>query len=168
MSYMFNSCRHLKRLILDNFSTDNVQNMNHMFTACYILEDLDLSMFKTSNVTNFNCMFQGCRALTSMDLSSFDTSNGKEFYSMFEDCTGVSELDVSNFRFTSATDMSNLFAKNYNLRSIRMDMRDIPANCTLSKVVYGVMTVGTMFCKDNVQDSRITESLPKDWTISSF
>ena len=45
---------------------------------------------------------------------------------------------------------------------------DIPANCTLSKVVYGVMTVGTMFCKDNVQDSRITESLPKDWTISSF
>lgn len=49
-----------------------------------------------------------------------------------------------------------------------MDMRDIPANCTLSKVVYGVMTVGTMFCKDNVQDSRITESLPKDWTISSF
>lgn len=168
MSYMFNSCRHLKRLILDNFSTDNVQNMNHMFTACYILEDLDLSMFKTSNVTNFNCMFQGCRALTSMDLSSFDTSNGKEFYSMFEDCTGVSELDVSNFRFTSATDMSNLFAKNYNLRSIRMDMRGIPENCTLTKVVYGVMTVGTMFCKDNVQDSRITESLPKDWTISSF
>lgn len=103
-----------------------------------------------------------------MNLSSFDTSNGKEFYSMFEDCTGISELDVSNFRFSSATSMNNLFAKNYNLRSIRMDMRDIPANCTLSKVVYGVMTVGTMFCKDNVQDSRITESLPKDWTISSF
>ena len=92
----------------------------------------------------------------------------EEFYSMFEDCTGISELDVSNFRFSSATSMNNLFAKNYNLRSIRMDMRDIPANCTLSKVVYGVMTVGTMFCKDNVQDSRITESLPKDWTISSF
>ena len=50
MNYMFYECSTLKKLNLNNFSTNNTTNMTCMFYRCSLLEELDLDHFDVNNV----------------------------------------------------------------------------------------------------------------------
>ena len=60
MGNMFNRCKSLKELNLNNFNTDNVKYMDLMFNGCSSLKELNLNNFNTNNVIDMKSMFFGC------------------------------------------------------------------------------------------------------------
>ena len=60
MIEMFSGCSSLKELNLNNFNTNNVNNMISMFYGCSSLKELNLNNFNTNNITIMYGMFSGC------------------------------------------------------------------------------------------------------------
>lgn len=104
-SSMFNNCKNMKSINLNNFDTSNVIAMNSMFSSCSSLESLDLSKFDTSNVTNMSYMFSKCDSLESLDLSMFNTKNVTTLQGTFQYCTNLKKLNVSNWNTDNVTQM---------------------------------------------------------------
>lgn len=118
MDSMFNQCRKLTTLNMNNFDTSNVVSMSLMFNGCSSLTPLNVSRFDTSNVTNMNAMFAGCSNLTTLNVSGFNTSNVTNMRNMFRGCSSLTKLDLSKFDTTKAEDMSYMFYYCNKLSSI--------------------------------------------------
>ena len=58
MPYLFNNCNSLKKIIINNFDTNNVENMANMFSSCSNLQSLDITNFNTNNVKNISPKFR--------------------------------------------------------------------------------------------------------------
>ena len=80
---MFEECKLLSTVNLNNFDSSNVTNLEGMFRNCSSLKIIDLDNFNTNNVTNISCMFDGCKSLKSIDLSNFNTKNIIEMILVF-------------------------------------------------------------------------------------
>ena len=106
MNSMFSGFTSLKSLDLSSFNTSNVDDMNSMFQNCSSLRFLDLSGLDTSNVQDMNCMFNGCRYLRSLDLSGFDTSNVDDMDSMFDGCDSLKKIIMRGCNKNTIDDIS--------------------------------------------------------------
>ena len=145
MDYIFNGCKNLKKIIMNNnFKTPNVINMASFFAYCESLTSLDLSNFSTSltinmafmfencvsikrlNLSNFNTslvqnmagMFQNCKSLQSLNLSNFDTSNLMMMSYFFLNCVSLTSIDISNFNTINTNFMSSMFFNCSSLTSL--------------------------------------------------
>ena len=145
MDYIFNGCKNLKKIIMNNnFKTTNVINMASFFAYCESLTSLDLSNFSTSltinmafmfencvsikrlNLSNFNTslvqnmagMFQNCKSLQSLNLSNFDTSNLMMMSYFFLNCVSLTSIDISNFNTINTNFMSSMFFNCSSLTSL--------------------------------------------------
>ena len=118
MNSMFSGFTSLKSLDLSSFNTSNVDDMNSMFQNCSSLRFLDLSGFDTSNVYDMSYMFLNCRSLRSLDLSSFNTSNVDDMNSMFQNCSSLRFLDLSGLDTSNVQDMNCMFNGCRYLRSL--------------------------------------------------
>ncbi len=137
---MFNSCSALTSLVVKNFDTSKVTNMDGMFYTCWKLTSLDVSNFDTSNVTDMSNMFRECYKLTSLDLSNFDTSIVTGMWGMFHSCSELTSLDLSNFNtsnvknmgcmFCSCNRLASLDISNFNTSSVT-DMYSMFYNCSV-------------------------------------
>ena len=86
---MFYDCDFLSSVVEKNqWSTDEVTDMNSMFHGCIALENLDkfFCNWDTSKVNNFSYMFYNCECLTVLEnISNFDTSKQKIYVICFLD-----------------------------------------------------------------------------------
>ncbi len=105
----------------ENFTTENVTNMNFMFQDCSRLTSLDLSKFNTGKVTGMANMFDGCSGLTTLDLKNFNTSSVTSMDQMFYECSGLTTLDLKNFKTSSVTSMDQMFYGCSGLTAILVD-----------------------------------------------
>jgi len=103
---MFENCKSLVSLNLNNFNTSSVTDMRYMFSECSSLASLNLSGFDTSNVVDMRYMFNKCSALENLDLSSFDTSSVTDMEFMFNGCNNLSTtITISNPNLTGYNSM---------------------------------------------------------------
>ena len=109
-----------------------------MFFNCNALTTLILTNFNTSKVTNMDSMFRACKALVTLDLSSFNTSKVTAFLNMFKDCISLTtitgSIDCSNATsglYSSAT--TSIFANCTSLQSV--SLVNIYANCAMTNDV---------------------------------
>lgn len=109
MSYMFQCCKELKEVDVNNLNTEKVEDMNSMFNDCESLEKLDVSQLDTQNVSNMMCMFAYCTNLTSLTLGEMDTSNVTNMSGMFTYLTNLHELDVSPLNTSNVANMQSMF-----------------------------------------------------------
>ena len=72
MKNMFSECKKLTNLNLNNFVTNNVEDMFGMFYNCEELTNLSVTSFNTEQVFDVSYMFANCYKLENLDLSSFD------------------------------------------------------------------------------------------------
>jgi surface protein len=56
MRCIFKNCSKLTNLNLNNFNTENVNNMSYMFNQCSNLINLDISNFKTQIIIDISNM----------------------------------------------------------------------------------------------------------------
>ena len=66
---MFNGCNKLTNLIIPNFDTSKVTDMQSMFSGCKNLLSLNLNHFITTKVQYMNEMFQDCEKLKQLNMS---------------------------------------------------------------------------------------------------
>ena len=67
-----------------------------MFNGCSNLMNLIIPNFDTSEVTDMQSMFQGCTQLLSLNLNHFNTTNVQYMNRMFQDCENLEELNISH------------------------------------------------------------------------
>jgi surface protein len=127
MSYMFEQCNNLEKIVLDPsaFKTNKVVKMGRMFSECYSLKEIDLSSFNVEKVIHMSFMFNNCRQLTMVDLSK--TKNNKEanMTHMFDSCSNIRKINISNFRLTSTTKIEKMFDNLEKIQKIIVDKNDI-------------------------------------------
>ena len=139
---MFNNCKQLTELDLNNFDTSNSTDMQQMFYFCEKLAKLNIN-FDTSNVTTMYNMFYRCRCLTELDVTSFNTEKVTSMRSMFRQCSGLTTINVSNFNTSSVTTMYDMFSECSKLQ--KLDIRNFD--------MKNVTNIGNMF----YQCSNLTE-----------
>ena len=118
MQGMFRDCNSLPSLDLSHFKTDNVERMDYMFYGCESAESIDCSAFNTEMVERMDYMFGYCKKLVSVNLKSFDTENCSKFNHMFLHCESLPTVDLSSFNTENALDLGNFFWHCYSLASI--------------------------------------------------
>ena len=118
MSHMFENCKDLKNLYLNDFNTAKVRYMDAMFKNCSSLTNLDLSNFNTAQVTNMSDMFYSCSSLTKLDLSSFNTAQVTNMSDMFYSCSSLTSLNLSHFNTYEVTSMKFMFADCSSLQEL--------------------------------------------------
>lgn len=157
MNYMFQDCRSLKLLDLNNFNTNNVTSMNYMFSGCYLLTSLDLSNFNTNSVTSIALMFFNCESLVSLNLSSFDTSNVTNMNGVFRGCKSLRELDLSNFNTSEVTGMTGMFQDCTSLTKLDISGFDFTNVTSYTDVFTSVPSDCEILVKDQTT---------KDWVLA--
>ena len=83
---MFKDYKNLKELDFNNFTTNEINNMDGMFYGCFSLKSLNLKNFNTKKVINMSYLFFECYAIHEIILDNFDTSNVIDMKYMFADC----------------------------------------------------------------------------------
>ncbi len=159
MNSMFKKCFSLTNLDLSSFNTSNVTDMKSMFYQCASLTSLNLSNFNTSNVTNMNYMFYNSNKLTSLDLSSFNTSNVTSMNGMFSYCSSLTSLDLSSFNTVNVTSMDSMFYNCSSLKNINISNFDF-TNITSHA---GMFTNVPNDCYILVKDATA-----KEWITTNF
>ena len=133
---MFSGIKIIKEINFINFKGCN--NTKEMFYNMDNLTDLVIDQFDTSLVTNMNKMFAGCTSLTSLDLRNFNTSRVADMSWMFASLTSLSYFQNLNKLNTSrVNDMSNLFAFCSNLKSIDLSGFDTRRVLHMGEMFYG-------------------------------
>lgn len=82
-----------------------------MFNDCKNLIDINLNNLDTSKVTNMSGMFGHCYSLTSLSLTNFDTSSLESIDVMFYECLRLTYLNLSTFNLSKVTNMRSIFAE---------------------------------------------------------
>jgi len=100
----------LETLLMPNFNTEKVTNMNRMFYGAMKIKSLDLSNFNTGRVTDMDSMFAYMPGLININLSSFNTENVEDMSDMFRDSNNLVTIDLSSFNTKKVKDMSYMFS----------------------------------------------------------
>ena len=147
MKNMFRRCGNLTSLYLTNFNTAKVTDMREMFSECINLTGLDLTSFNTENVTNMSYMFKDCKNLTSLYLGSFNTKNVTNMSNMFEDCKKLTSLDLSNFNTENVNNISYMFKNCVELENITCSENFVEKG-TLNDGVFDDCNISKEFIKN--------------------
>ena len=133
---IFYNCNNLSKLDLSKLDTSKVTNMKKMFYGCSLLSNLNLSNFNTSNVKDMSEMFSLCENLKDLNLSNFNTQNVTNLSKIFKRCIFLSNLDLSNFNTSNVQDMSEMFSECYNLKKIDLSSFDFMNIKTINRMFY--------------------------------
>lgn len=104
---MFYFDSNLINLKIQNFNTENVQDMSYMFGGT-ALKTLDLSFLKANNIKDMSYMFHNCGPI--IKFKYINTQKVINMAKMFYICNKLQSLDISNFDTTLVTYMSYMLA----------------------------------------------------------
>lgn len=117
--FLFAMCKNLVSITgIENFKTEQVNDMTCLFYNCESLPEIDVSGFDTRSCMSMRKMFCGCNIVPRLDVCHFNTSKVEDMMAMFADCFNLPELDVSGFNTARVTDMSYMFANCELLKEI--------------------------------------------------
>ena len=127
MSYMFNECTQLEKIIFDpvKFKTNSVDNMGHMFNKCYSLKSINFGGFNTQNVKFMCYMFYKCQQLLNIDLSTFNYENTENVDYMFDGCSNLQELNLSSFKDNNKISFNKIFGECPKLKEVKVGDENI-------------------------------------------
>ena len=147
----FNGCTSLTDCDLTGMDFTGISSLRNMFKDCSSLETIDLGGrdVVTYSVTSMESMFDGCTSLKNVlgtDRIDFSTSGVASFVRMFADCKALEQIDLNGYAFTSAEDMTGMFAGCSRLKGVNLDNpRDgqygVPALRTMNNMFDGCTSI---------------------------
>lgn len=169
-SSMFNNCKALKQLNLNNFIKSNVKDMSLMFSNCNGLKTIDISGWDTSNVTNIaylfnNCsnltidisklkfgkltrvdgLFSGCRSIVGeLTLPVMDTEQCTSFMNVFYNCGASKIKGLESLNPSNVTNMSQMFSCMYDLTELDISMWDTQKVTNMSQTFNSCKSLLTL------------------------
>lgn len=111
MAYMFNGCKALTDIDINDWDVSNIVDMRYMFYNCPTLTLINMGDWDTSSVTNMSYMFEYCSALTSLNLRNWTVDKVADFSVMFAYCPTLTTIYCNNdwSTNTSATGTEEVF-----------------------------------------------------------
>jgi surface protein len=94
---------------MENLNTAYVTDMESMFDECKALKYVNLNELNTSNVINMKAMFGMCQSMEYIEMISFNTAKVKDMSWMFDRCTGLKYLDLRKFQIDKLEDTGWMF-----------------------------------------------------------
>jgi len=130
MNYMFQNCKLLENIEINNWKTTNLNSAYNMFDGCTALKSLNLNNWDTSNITYIDRMFRNCSSIESIEINNWKTTNLNRTYNMFDGCTALKSLNLNNWNTSKVTDMEYMFRNCTSLEKLEI------GNWDTSKVKY--------------------------------
>ena len=120
MSSMFESCKSLTSVNLENLHTDNCTDMNRMFNQCKMLESIVMPTGFGGAALGMNSMFAGCTALQTAEMGDGFGGAALDMNSMFAGCTALQIVDMVTGFGSVCLDTHNMFSGCANLQYVEM------------------------------------------------
>ena len=140
--YMFQDANALRTVNLAGWDTSSVTTVIEMFERCYRLKSINLTGWTFSKVTTTNArlMFNSCTALTEIKMSknlSFELAT--TFNDMFNSCYLLEDnpFNGATIVMDKVTNLSGMFAYNYQLREMDMTNWDFTAVTNTANMFIG-------------------------------
>ena len=112
LSHMFEYCKSLRSLSLNNFDIEEVENIGSLFEGCSSLISVpDISNWNTKNIIDMSRIFSGCKSLETLpDISKWNTKNVVDMKSLFSHCSLLKSLpDISKWYIRNVIDINEIF-----------------------------------------------------------
>ncbi|MBQ7724060.1 MAG: BspA family leucine-rich repeat surface protein [Lachnospiraceae bacterium] len=172
---MFQGCKKLKYVDVENLDLGKCSNLKQMFSGCESLNRITINLNYALNMTE---MFQGCKGLTEVTITGSGSNTGKLVYAddLFSGCKSLESVDISGLDFSGVKDFSYMFYCCSSLKDIDMGMfnmsgatnlNDMFLYCSglkeidLSTVEWGTATpnANEMFYRaDNLERIKVSEA----------
>ena len=116
---MFNNCKSLKSIELNNLNVSGVLYFNGMFSSCASLEEIDISSWNTRLAFTFESMFRCCTKLRKVNFGNIDTHELCSIKGMFSLCTRLVEVDLSKQDLSKVNCVKQAFNDCNSLRVLK-------------------------------------------------
>ena len=158
LSYMFQNCKDLVSISLENIDTLLVTDMSGMFYNCSSLKNID-SFVKNINVTNVTKMdyfFSGCSNLENVNLENWNLNLIVSMSHFFDNCKNLISVILPNFG-EKLEDLSFMFSECKKLKKIFSLDKFNPINVkNTANMFYGCSSLITLdltaFSGENVKN----------------
>ncbi|MCR5024976.1 MAG: DUF285 domain-containing protein [Lachnospiraceae bacterium] len=118
---MFEGCKRLKYVDVENLDLGKCSNTKQMFSGC---KDLNRITINLSYALNMSEMFKNCEGLTEVTITGNGSNTGKlsNVKDLFSGCSSLEEVKISGLDFSGVKDFSHMFYSCSSLKNIDMSM----------------------------------------------
>ena len=119
LSYMFQNCKDLVSISLENIDTLLVTDMSGMFYNCSSLKNIDpfVKNINVTNVTKMDYFFSGCSNLENVNLENWNLNLIVSMSHFFDNCKNLISVILPNFG-GKLEDLSFMFSECKKLKKI--------------------------------------------------
>ena len=171
MEFMFHACENLEEINFpSSFTTNNVIKMKAMFGKCSKLKKLDLNKFNIEKVEEISYMFDQCNNLTEILINPINFITKKAIKSldhMFNECENLKNIDLQKFKIEDATILSDMFNKCEKLTNLNLSQLHIKGEntvCTLRMfencINLKTLDLSSFKIKDDYKIENMFNNLP--------
>ena len=133
-NYMFQNCDDLRTVDFSEFYAPELQDMQHMFDGCKNLETVNLSHFTVPKLNNIENIFDKCNNLKTVNLSHLKAAELENVSEIFEEHNNLISVDLSYLEADKLNDMSKMFRKCTNLRDVDLSHSKSKQTIDMSKM----------------------------------
>ena len=158
LSYMFQNCKDLVSISLENIDTLLVTDMSGMFYNCSSLKNIDpfVKNINVTNVTKMDYFFSGCSNLENVNLENWNLNLIVSMSHFFDNCKNLISVILPNFG-GKLEDLSFMFSECKKLKKIFSLDKFNPINVkNTANMFYGCSSLITLdlttFSGENVKN----------------
>ena len=146
LSYMFQNCKDLVSISLENIDTLLVTDMSGMFYNCSSLKNIDpfVKNINVTNVTKMDYFFSGCFNLENVNLENWNLNLIVSMSHFFDNCKNLISVILPNFG-EKLEDLSFMFSECKKLKKIFFLDKFNPINVkNTANMFYGCSSLITL------------------------
>ena len=146
LSYMFQNCKDLVSISLENIDTLLVTDMSGMFYNCSSLKNIDpfVKNINVTNVTKMDYFFSGCSNLENVNLENWNLNLIVSMSHFFDNCKNLISVILPNFG-GKLEDLSFMFSECKKLKKIFSLDKFNPINVkNTANMFYGCSSLITL------------------------
>ena len=146
LSYMFQNCKDLVSISLENIDTLLVTDMSGMFYNCSSLKNIDpfVKNINVTNVTKMDYFFSGCFNLENVNLENWNLNLIVSMSHFFDNCKNLISVILPNFG-GKLEDLSFMFSECKKLKKIFFLDKFNPINVkNTANMFYGCSSLITL------------------------
>ena len=146
LSYMFQNCKDLVSISLENIDTLLVTDMSGMFYNCSSLKNIDpfVKNINVTNVTKMDYFFSGCSNLENVNLENWNLNLIVSMSHFFDNCKNLISVILPNFG-GKLEDLSFMFSECKKLKKIFFLDKFNPINVkNTANMFYGCSSLITL------------------------
>lgn len=131
MKYTFSGLTSTTSLVVSNFRTDSVENMEGILAYNVNLTSIDLGKFNLINCNNIDYAFKNCSSLVTYTFNAENTNKISIIKGLFEGCSKLVTVHLEKLDLSGIIEVSNMFKGCSILQNVFVNQSIVKANKTV-------------------------------------